>query len=89
MMMRVILSLCLLGQVLAGPSKPEITIGLNSDAFDKGAIAALEPTIKWQTSGTINGCDVDVSTIIGNERRSPAPSGRLILFFVFFYNREE
>jgi len=59
--MRAIVLLCLLSQVLAGPGKPDITIGINSESFGKGAaLGAVEPQIKWQTSGTFSGLDVDV-----------------------------
>ena len=59
--MRSAVLLCLLtSQVFAGPGKPDISIGINSDGFDKGAIGALEPHVKWETSGTFSGYDVSV-----------------------------
>ena len=68
-MRAVVLWCLLLGQgILAGPSKPDITIGINSDALDKGAIAALEPHIKWDTSGELAGCDVEVG-LCGFEKK--------------------
>ena len=57
----VLLSLSLsCGTSHAGPSKPDVTIGINSEGFDKGAIGALEPHVNWETSGTFEGCDVSV-----------------------------
>jgi len=45
--------------VLAGPSKPELSLRINSDSFDKGlGLGLLEPTVKWQTSGSLADCDV-------------------------------
>ena len=58
--MRAVVLLCLLSQVLAGPGKPDISIGYNSDSIDKGPIGVVEPHIKWETSGTFSGFDVDV-----------------------------
>ena len=75
--MRAVVLFCLLSQVLAGPSKPDVTIGINSDSFGKGAaLGAVEPHIKWQTSGTFSGLDLDVRygvehiVVVGSTRKS-------------------
>ena len=83
--MRAVILLCLLSQVVAGPSKPDITIGINSDNLDKDVLAALEPNIKWQTSGELAGCDVEVCDFIETRfvRGNHAMSAMLTLF-VFF-----
>ena len=57
----VLLTVPFLNQVLAGPGKPIVSIGLNSDAMQKSPIGALEPQVQWQTSGTYAGYDVSVS----------------------------
>ena len=56
----VLLTVPFLNQVLAGPGKPIVSIGLNSDAMQKSPIGALEPQVQWQTSGTYAGYDVSV-----------------------------
>lgn len=60
-MMKVAVLLCVfLSQAIAGPSKPDVSIGISSDGFDKGALGVLEPHVAWETSGTFSGCDVSV-----------------------------
>ena len=58
-----VLFFCLstLSVVAAGPSKPELFLNINSDSLDKGlGLGVLEPTVKWQTSGSVAKCDVEV-----------------------------
>mmetsp|Transcript_9893 Transcript_9893/g.13053 ORF Transcript_9893/g.13053 Transcript_9893/m.13053 type:complete len:274 (+) Transcript_9893:75-896(+) len=62
--MRILINICLvistLSVVAAGPSKPELYLNVNSDSLDKGfGIGVLEPTVKWQTSGSVAECDVE------------------------------
>ena len=65
-MMRVAVLLCLVSQAIAGPSKPNVSVGLSSDAFDKTVgFHTLEPYVDWETSGTLVGCDVSVRSFRG------------------------
>ena len=65
-MMKVAVLLCVfLSQAIAGPSKPDVSIGISSDGFDKGALGVLEPRVAWETSGTFSGCDVSVCSFSG------------------------
>lgn len=60
----VVVSLLAISAVTAGPGKPQITVGLNTELLDKGLLNALEPTIQWETSGSLpNGAEIEVRTI--------------------------
>lgn len=37
-----------------------VDLGINRESLDKGLVGALEPTVKWQTSGTVADFDVEV-----------------------------
>lgn len=63
-MLEILLRLCflLIGASLAvgGPSKPELYLKVNSKSLDKGlGVGALEPTVRWSTSGTVADYGVD------------------------------
>lgn len=57
----VVVALSTADLALAGPSTPQVAIGLNTELLDKGLLSALEPTIQWETSGTVPGvADIEV-----------------------------
>jgi len=49
----------LLGTSYAAISKPEVTIGVNIGTEPTGNFGGLEPRVKWQTSGYVQGCDLE------------------------------
>jgi hypothetical protein len=51
--------------VTAGPGKPQVTVGLNTDLLDKGLLNALEPTLQWDTSTSLpDGAEIEVRTCL-------------------------
>lgn len=57
----VVVSVLVISAVNAGPGRPQISVGLNSDLLDKGLLNALEPTIQWETSESFpNGAEIEV-----------------------------
>jgi hypothetical protein len=73
----VVVSLLAVSAVNAGPGKPQISVGLNTDLLDKGLLNALEPTIQWETSEVFpNGAEIEVRTIYMYNQRKRANEKR-------------
>jgi len=53
------LFISLVGSVYAGVSRPELTIGMNIGADTTGSLGGLEPRVKWQTNGIVQGCGLE------------------------------
>lgn len=91
MRVSLLLSLLLAQEAIAGPGKPEVSIGFNSAAIhQQSPFAALEPHVEWQTSGSFSGCDVEVCQLSRRKKqkmRLTVLFHRVSLYVHSLYNR--
>jgi len=67
----------LLGTAYAGVTRPAVTIGFNIGADTDGPLGGLEPKVQWQTTGYVQGCDLE-GGIDMTVKESDAPPATLL-----------
>lgn len=53
-----LLLVALAKESFAGPSAPQISVGLNTATAGSSKLGGIEPSVKWQTTGSFEECDV-------------------------------
>jgi hypothetical protein len=68
-----LLYVLLLRSATAGPGKPEVIIGLNTEAIADNPLGGIEPIIKWSASQRVGKVDLIGGVNLKVENKSPMP----------------